>query len=99
MRWVKLIFPAPDRPRKPLMIFRLTSSSLAGTSRKLVAVGTPRLRSMLATISAPAPRIGFPTGPASEAAAAGPAAGSGAAGAGAVATAGGGGAGVGVEVA
>src|SRR3954470_17688693 len=60
MRWVKLIFPAPERPRKPLMIFRLTSSSLAGTSRKLVAVGTVRLRSMLAAIAAPAPRIGSP---------------------------------------
>ena len=33
------------------MTLRLTSSSLAGTSRKLVAVGTARLRSMLATIS------------------------------------------------
>ena len=44
------------------MIFRLTSSSLAGTLRKLVAVGTARLRSMLATISAPAPRMGLPTG-------------------------------------
>src|SRR6476659_331614 len=92
MRCVKLIFPAPDRPRKPLMIFRLTSSSLAGMLRKLVAVGTARLRSMLATMSAPAPRIGFPTGSAAEVAAAGPAAGSGAAGgAGAAATAGGGG--------
>ena len=75
------------------MIFRLTSSSLAGTSRKLVAVGTPRLRSMLATISAPAPRMGLPTGAAAVAgAAAGAAAGSGAAGgAGAAATVGGGG--------
>ena len=42
------------------MTLRLTSSSLAGTLRKLVAVGTARLRSMLATIAAPAPRIGSP---------------------------------------
>src|SRR4051794_23354158 len=40
------------------MIFRLTSSSLAGTSRKLVAVGAPRLASMLSTIRAEAPRSG-----------------------------------------
>ena len=30
-------------------------------SRKLVAVGTDRLRSMLAAIAAPAPRMGSPT--------------------------------------
>ena len=41
------------------MTRRLTSSSLAGTSRKLVAVGTPRLASMLATMRAAAPRMGF----------------------------------------
>src|SRR4051794_29998700 len=40
------------------MTRRLTSSSLAGTSRKLVAVGTSRLASMLATIRAAAPRRG-----------------------------------------
>ena len=37
------------------MTRRLTSSSLAGTSRKLVAVGTSRLASMLATMRAAAP--------------------------------------------
>ena len=37
------------------MTLRLTSSSLAGTLRKLVAVGTVRLRSMLAAIAAAAP--------------------------------------------
>ncbi len=42
------------------MTLRLTSSSLAGTLRKLVAVGTSRLASMLRTIAAPAPRIGLP---------------------------------------
>ncbi len=41
------------------MTRRLTSRSLAGTSRKLVAVGTSRLASMLATMRAPAPRIGL----------------------------------------
>src|SRR5437899_159593 len=40
------------------MTDRLTSSSRAGTSRKLVAVGTWRLSSMLATIRAAAPRNG-----------------------------------------
>ncbi len=44
------------------MTLRLTSSSLAGTSRKLVAVGTPRLASMLVTIRAAAPRRGSPGG-------------------------------------
>src|SRR5829696_3232836 len=42
------------------MTRRLTSSSLAGTSRKLVAVGTPRLASMFATMRAAAPRRGSP---------------------------------------
>src|SRR6187200_2377694 len=42
------------------MTLRLTSSSLAGTLRKLVAVGTVRLRAMLAAIVAPTPRIGVP---------------------------------------
>ena len=40
MRWVKLTLPSPVRSRKPLITLRLTSSSLAGTLRKLVAVGT-----------------------------------------------------------
>src|SRR5579875_2620316 len=37
---------------------RLTSSSRAGITRKLVAVGTPRLAVMLATTRAAAPRSG-----------------------------------------
>ena len=53
------------------MTRRLTSSSLAGTLRKLVAVGTPRLRSMLATIMAPAPRMSWPASAAWPAGAAG----------------------------
>ena len=43
-----------------MITLRLTSSSLAGTLRKLVAVGTVRLASMLRAIAAPAPRIGLP---------------------------------------
>src|SRR5689334_9131999 len=42
------------------MIWRLTSRSLAGTCRTLVAVGTAKLATMLATIVAPAPRMGSP---------------------------------------
>src|SRR5829696_8109131 len=42
------------------MTRRLTSSSLAGTLRKLVAVGTSRLASMLVTMRAAAPRSGSP---------------------------------------
>src|SRR4051794_9462827 len=84
MRWVKLTLPPPLRPRKPLMTLRFTSSRRAGTLRKLVAVGTPRLRSMLATMAAPAPRIGSPASVTSTgAAAAGAAVGVAGAGAGA----------------
>ena len=43
------------------MTRRLTSSSLAGTSRKLVAVGTPRLASMFSTMRAATPRSGSPS--------------------------------------
>src|SRR3954451_10101309 len=60
IRWVKLTLPPRVRPRYPLMILRLTSRSLAGTSRNEVAVGTPRLASMLTTIRADAPRRGAP---------------------------------------
>ncbi len=67
------------------MTRRLTSSSLAGTPRTLVAVGTSRLASMLATMRAAAPRRGTPSSSAVEAgfALAGAAAGAGAVGAGA----------------
>src|SRR5690242_5865465 len=43
---------------------RLTSSSRAGITRKLVAVGTPRLAVMLATIRPAAPRSGVASSPA-----------------------------------
>src|SRR5438552_13512033 len=59
MMWVKLTLPPRLRDRWLLRILRLTSSSRAGTTRKLVAVGTARLASMLATIRAAAPRIGW----------------------------------------
>jgi hypothetical protein len=42
------------------MTRRFTSSSLAGTLRKLVAVGTWRLASMFWTILAATPRSGWP---------------------------------------
>jgi hypothetical protein len=42
------------------MTLRLTSSSLAGMSRKLVAVGTRRLVSMFSTMRAATPRSGWP---------------------------------------
>src|SRR5215204_3188627 len=61
MRWVKLTLPWPLRLRYPLITLRLTSSNLAGMSRKLVAVGTDRLRSMLAAMATLAPRMGSPT--------------------------------------
>src|SRR3954468_21999539 len=61
MRWVKLTLPRPEREREPLMTLRLTSSSLAGTFRKLVAVGTSRLASMFLTITAPTPLISSPS--------------------------------------
>ena len=45
------------------MTLRLTSSSLAGTLRNVVAVGTVRLFSMLVAIAAAAPLIGLPASP------------------------------------
>ena len=44
------------------MTERFTSRSFAGTSRKLVAVGTSSDFSMFSTIRAPTPRIGSPSG-------------------------------------
>ena len=56
---MKLTFPAaPDRASWLLSMRRLTSRSLAGTTRKLVAVGTVRLDVMLATTRAGLPRRG-----------------------------------------
>src|SRR5688572_18169904 len=68
MRWVKLSLPPLVRCRWLLAILRLTSNSLAGTGRTLVAVGTARLAAMFLTMAAPAPRIGSPAGACGDAA-------------------------------
>ena len=47
------------------MMVRLTSSSLAGTSRTEVAVGTASEASMFSTTRAPAPRSRVGSGPSS----------------------------------
>src|SRR5712691_495505 len=56
MRWVKEILPPRPRARWLLITIRLSTSSLAGTARTDVAVGTARLASMLATVREAAPR-------------------------------------------
>ena len=58
MMWVKLTFAPVVRANWLFRIRRLTSRSRAGTVRTLVAVGTERLSSMLATVRAAAPRSG-----------------------------------------
>src|SRR4028118_1462146 len=58
IRWVNDTFPPRLRARWLLMTMRLSMSSLAGIARTLVAVGTPRLDSMLVTTRADAPRSG-----------------------------------------
>src|SRR3954454_18121799 len=65
MRWVKLTLPPRARARCRLMTVRLSCSSLAGTARTEVAVGTSRLAAMFATTRAAAPRsglVGAPSG-------------------------------------
>src|SRR6478735_1618787 len=61
MRWVKLTLPPRERARWLLMTTRLSMSSLAGTARTLVAVGTVSETSMLATTREGAPRSGVTT--------------------------------------
>src|SRR5215469_11671392 len=56
MRWVKEIFPPRPRPRWLLITIRLSTRSLAGTARTLVAVGTARLAAMFTAVRAAAPR-------------------------------------------
>src|ERR1035437_4663525 len=56
IRWVNDTLPPRPRRRWLLMTIRLSTSSLAGTARTLVAVGTPRLAIMLVTVRAAAPR-------------------------------------------
>src|SRR3954451_3811242 len=58
MTWVKLTLPPRERDRWLLMTIRLSISSLAGTARTLVAVGTWRLVSMFVTTRAAGPRRG-----------------------------------------
>src|SRR3954468_17996544 len=58
MRWVKLTLPPRARRRWLLITTRLSKSSLAGTARTLVAVGTCSDCSMLATTRAAAPLSG-----------------------------------------
>src|SRR5690242_8052656 len=55
MRWVNDTLPPRPRRRWLLMTTRLSISSSAGIARTLVAVGTARLASMLATTRAAAP--------------------------------------------
>src|SRR5881275_1305162 len=62
MRWVKLTLPPRARRRWLLITTRLSKSSLAGTARTLVAVGTCSDCSMLATTRAAAPRSGVVVG-------------------------------------
>src|SRR3954468_21313667 len=59
MMCVKLTLPPRERARWLLITTRLSISSLAGTARTLVAVGTWRLDSMLVTTRADAPRRGL----------------------------------------
>src|SRR6516162_10238661 len=56
MMWVKLTFAPVVRANWLFRTSRFTSSRRAGTVRTLVAVGTPRLASMLATMREAAPR-------------------------------------------
>src|SRR3954451_6417979 len=56
MRWVKLTLPPRPRARWLLITMRLSTSSLAGTARTLVAVGTSSEASMFCTIRAATPR-------------------------------------------
>src|SRR5271168_5239963 len=58
MMWVKLTLAPVVRASWLFRMRRLTSRSRAGTVRTLVAVGTARLASMLATMREAAPRSG-----------------------------------------
>ncbi|CAB4850796.1 unannotated protein [freshwater metagenome] len=61
IRWVKETLPPRPRARWLLTTIRLSISSFAGMARTLVAVGTPRLLSILATTRADPPLIGVGT--------------------------------------
>src|SRR5271155_4247948 len=65
MRWVNDTFPPRPRPRWLLITMRLSTRSLAGTARTLVAVGTVRLAALFAAGRAarpPRPRAAPPRG-------------------------------------
>src|SRR6476660_1788888 len=68
MRCVKLTLPPRERARWLLITMRLSASSLAGTARTLVAVGTVSERFMFLTTAAAAPRSGDCVPPATGAA-------------------------------
>src|SRR5260370_22649959 len=55
IRWVKEIFPPRPRARWLLITMRLSTRSLAGTARTLVAVGPVGLAAMLPAVLAPTP--------------------------------------------
>src|SRR4051812_26621999 len=59
MRWVNETFPPRERARWLLITMRLSASSLAGTARTLVAVGTVSDTFMFLTTLAAAPRSGL----------------------------------------
>ena len=61
MRWVNDTLPPRARARWLLRTMRLSMSSLAGTARTLVAVGTARLASMLTTTREDGPRSRTPS--------------------------------------
>ena len=63
IKWVKLTLPPRERRRWLLMTTRLSISSLAGTARTLVAVGSASEASMLTTTRAAAPRRTVDSGP------------------------------------
>src|SRR4051794_38348677 len=69
MRWVNDTLPPRERARWLLMTMRLSASSLAGTDRTLVAVGTLSEAFMFFATLAAAPRSGFCWGPAASASA------------------------------
>src|SRR4051794_12005214 len=68
IRWVKDTLPPRERARWLLMTTRLSASSLAGTARTLVAVGTVSEAFMFFTTLAAAPRSGVRLGPSPSAA-------------------------------
>src|SRR6516162_1861301 len=92
IRWVNETFPPRPRARLLLITMRLSTRSLAGMARTLVAVGTLRLAAMFSAVRAAVPRsrTTFSCAGAAAAAGSGPGLPSGAGRAGAVGVLGGG---------